>query len=234
MVLACSKDPVSTPNGAGPTCLAPPDSIVGWWPLDQPGAKAEELVLDNDGDCLGDPSGVVGKVGGALRFDGLDDAISVGDPSANWVYDISGSLTLEAWVIRESNQTGRQIIVGKDRAYWLWFENGVTVGMICCVQTTLGTTPVPVGEWCHVAVTYDQAKKALTVYLNGEIDGVNATDGQNVPVSDHPINIGAWDHPGTNMYYFHGLIDEVSVYNTALSPIEIREINARGTLGKCK
>ncbi len=98
-VLGCGKDPVATETGTGPKCLAPPDSIIGWWALDQLGTTADELVDGNQGDYIGNPSEAAGKVGGALRFDGVDDLISIPDPGANWVYDIAGDITMETWML---------------------------------------------------------------------------------------------------------------------------------------
>lgn len=229
--LACSsKDPVEPTVNPGPTCLAASDSIVGWWPMDQLGSAAEELVDGNLGDYIGNPVEAEGKVAGALRFDGVDDLIEVPDPGSNWVYDITGSITLETWIKRDSDQTGQQVFIGKGSAYFLGCRSGRIFAQIPNAFDFAGATAVGAGAWVHVAVTYDVTAKVAKIYLNGEVDGTITTGGQSVPVSNNQIYIGGL----LGQQYFDGYVDEVSIYNTALSTSEIREIYIHGSRGKCK
>ncbi len=84
------------------------------------------------------------------------------------------------------------------------------------VLLTSGTTPLPVGRWSGVAVTYDGA--TLRLYVNGRQVSSRATTGT-IQTPSNPMWIG-----GNRPYgeHFHGLIDEVRVYNRALSENEIR------------
>ena len=225
-----SKDPVEPSNDPRPTCIAASDSIVGWWPLDQLGSGAEEIVNGNQGDYVGNPRETDGKVGGALGFDGVDDLVSVPDPGANWVCDISGDITMETWIKRDSDQADQQVIVGKNSSYFLGCRSGRIFSLIPYAFDLAGPTQIPVGQWYHVAVTYDVSGMAARIYVNGEVDTAYTTTGRSVPISDGYINIGGL----VGQQYFDGVIDEVSIYNTALSDQEIRDIYNRGSLGKCK
>jgi arabinan endo-1,5-alpha-L-arabinosidase len=231
LISACSESPEEPSDKSRPTCVAASDSIVGWWPLDQLGSAAEELVEDNHGDYAGSPLEVDGKVGGALRFYARDgEMIEVPDPGDNWIFDITGDITLETWIRRDSNQADQQVLVGKYGAYYLGCRGGKIFALMGSVDF-VGDTSLPVGEWFHVAVTYDiDDIRIATIYLNGEVDGNVANNGTNVAESDGYIYIGGL--PGQQ--YFWGSIDEVSIYKTALSASEIREIYNRGSLGKCK
>jgi len=229
-VLGCGKDPVATETGTGPKCLAPPDSIVGWWALDQLGTTADELVDGNQGDYIGNPLEAAGKVEGALRFDGVDDLISIPDPGANWVYDIAGDITMETWIRRDSDQIGQQVVVGKTDAYFLGIRAGHIFSLIPNSFDFIGASTLPVGEWIHIAVTYDISARIGRIYLNGEVDGGVTTSGRNVPISNGTIYIGGL----LGQQYFDGYIDEVSIYTTALSINEIRAIFNGGSFGKCK
>lgn len=233
---ACSsKDPVKPTDGKRPACLAASDSLIGWWPLDQRGTTAEELVAENHGIYNSNPSEAEGKVAGALRFDGADDAVVVNDPGPNWTYDITGSLTLEAWIKREADQAGEQTIAGKADAYALAVKDGRVLGNINAVVVVHGTLTVTVGEWHHIAVTYDQTAGKFKAYLDGEVDEVaTTTTGRPVPVNDYAYNIGGFTPPYIYGRYFNGVIDEVSVYNTALSDSAVREIYSHDSRGKCK
>jgi hypothetical protein len=150
-VFSCSEDPVEPPSKPKATCVAASEAIVGWWPLDELGTTAQDLVAGNNGDYGGNPSEAGGKVAGAVRFDGVDDCVEVRDPGVGWAYDFEGSFTLEAWVMRESDQTSQQIIVGKAYAYVLAFREGRPIGYISYVSEAYGVTKVPIGEWHHIA-----------------------------------------------------------------------------------
>ena len=230
-VIGCGKDPVATETGTGPMCLAPTDSIVGWWPLDQLGSAAEELVGDNQGDYIEIPLEAEGKVGGALRFDGSNDIIEIRDPGADWDYDIAGDITLETWINRDTDQSNQQVVVGKWGSYYFGCRNGRIFALISNAVDFIGATNMPTGEWIHIAVTYDVDDRIAKIYLNGEIDGTAATSGQNVTVSNGHIYIAGL-MPAQQ--FFDGFIDEVSIYKRALSTSEIFEIYTRGSLGKCK
>jgi hypothetical protein len=88
----------------------------------------------------------------------------------------------------------------------------------------------PTGQWTHIAMTYDGAM--ITLYANGDIVGQTAHSG-NIGGNDVPFNIGGRiNDEGTGK--FNGLIDEVQVFNRALSRGEIRAISEVGANGQCK
>jgi hypothetical protein len=204
--------------------------MVGWWPLDQLGSEVEELVGGNHGDYIEIPLEAAGIVGGALRFDGNNDLIAVPDPGEDWVLDITNDITMETWIKRDSVTTPQQVVVGKNGTYWLGCRNGRIFGLIASSVDLSGATHMSLGNWFHIAFTYDVVDKVAKLYLNGEVDAVVATSGRNILVNANPVYIGGL--PGQQ--FFKGYIDEVSIYNTALSTDEIREIYIRGSLGKCK
>jgi len=220
-------EPGTTPR---PTCIAASDSIVAWWPLDRLGSGAEEIVNGNQGDYAGNPRETEGKVGGALGFDGVDDLISVPDPGANWILDISNDITLEAWIKRDSEQPAQQVFVGKSGCYYIGCRGGHIFALVSNAFDITGPTLLSVGVWYHLALTYDVGGSLACIYLNGEIDTRHSTGGQSVPIGNGYVYIGGL----SGQQYFDGVVDEVSIYNKALSAAEIRTIYNRGALGKCK
>jgi hypothetical protein len=82
--------------------------------------------------------------------------------------------------------------------------------------TTFGSSPLTVGTWTHLAVTYDGA--SLRLYTNGVLTSSVAKTGS-LAVSNNTLDIG-----GDAIYsqYFQGVIDEVRVYNRALSVAELQ------------
>ena len=86
-----------------------------------------------------------------------------------------------------------------------------------------GPTASPVNAWTHVALTYDGA--TLRLFVNGTQVATRATTGT-IQTTDNPLWIG-----GNSPYgeYFHGLIDEVRVYNRALTQADIQaDMNSSG------
>jgi len=86
LISSCSESPEEPTDKPGPTCVAASDSIVGWWPLDQLGSAAEELINDNHGDYVGSP----------MELEGADDTYT-GWPSVTgiWSYDVTDAVSAE-------------------------------------------------------------------------------------------------------------------------------------------
>lgn len=84
------------------------------------------------------------------------------------------------------------------------------------------------GEWCHVAGLFDGVR--VKIYINGALDGELAYSGT-PPTTGHTLRIG---QRYSGDFTFKGLIDEVSIYNRALTDEEIQAIFAAGSAGKCR
>jgi hypothetical protein len=133
-------------------------------------------------------------------------------------------MTLSAWINPAGSQSGWKTIVQREPdAYFLNASNGSTTlrpaggGHIGAgISYVGGPTASPVGSWTHVALTYDGS--LLRLFVNGvEVAAQQATG--TIQSSSSPLSIG-----GNSPYgeYFNGLIDDVRVYNRALSQAEIQ------------
>lgn len=90
-----------------------------------------------------------------------------------------------------------------------------------------GITTLSAAVWYHVAVTYDGANTRL--YVNGVAEGIQA--GVWAAANSQPLSIG---QRGDNADFFNGLIDEIEIFNRALSVEEIQSLYNAGSFGKCK
>jgi parallel beta-helix repeat protein len=160
-----------------------------------------------------------GKIGGALEFDGSDDCVDI-EP-----IDFDYSITYSAW-IKPTEITGRHIALGR---YYDGYRLGIWNGKYYSLSIQIEDTGYPVyitdpvaGVWAHLALTYD----GITVryYLNGtEVYTAQASGG--LSKTHYPWQIGA---NGKNNNYFKGLIDDVRIYDRALSAAEIEELANSG------
>ncbi len=168
--------------------------------------------------------------GNNLVFDGIDDNVSFVDN-----YGLSGSFSIEAW-IKPNTVTGTQTIISKrnsanlnsgydfsliaDRLHFRW--NGIDL----FANYTMNNT-----KWYHVAVTFSGSQ--YQIYIDG-FPVSNVTNGTSPLVNTNKALIGAMDTTNNKpANYFGGGIDEVRIWNTALTQTQIQgmmnqEIKANG------
>jgi len=147
-------------------------------------------------------------------------------------------MTIEAWVNPGSTMTEWNTVVLKERgagnlSYALYAHDGApqpfgfnTPAGYTRTNPVASTTdrgvrtnaPLPVGQWSHLATTYDGANMKL--YVNGVLVATQPQTGS-LAVSNGALKIG-----GNSVFsggeFFHGLIDEVRIYNRALTVDQIQ------------
>jgi len=209
-------------------CATGPTGLVSRW-------RAEGNAVDDVGGRNGTLEGAVtfapGKVGQAFSFDGAS-LVSVPDDPI-WTLGTS-PFTIGLWVKFNQIQ-GRDAFIGHDEGggstnKWIfWFDiqghttppgnalrfhvNSPTIGPIDPVAGTW--TPIP-GQWYHVAVT--RSGSTYTLYVDGSAIAT-ANDPNAIPDPAYALTIGAAEG-----FRFNGLIDEVGIYNRALSSSEIQAL----------
>jgi hypothetical protein len=170
-----------------------------------------------------------GKFGGGLVFNGTSGLVTIPNSAS---LQLTTGMTLEAWVNPSAvNSAWRDTIYKGNDNYYLEGTSdnggkpgaGGTFGGADVV--TYGTVPLAANTWTHLAETYDGT--TLRLYVNGaQISGVARTG--NIATSTNPLQIG-----GDSIYgqFFQGMIDEVRVYNRALTPVEIQSDMNSGIAG---
>jgi hypothetical protein len=164
---------------------------------------------------------VPGKINGALTFDGSDDFVDVGDVVG------TGAYTKVAWVRREAGSYFHNIISGDTGTHAFWAPSGasfkLSAGHNHDWYRVQDSNALDVDVWYHVAVTYDLDSGAMVLYKNGV--EVNSATGVGPSPASTTTYIGKYD----GGYYFKGSIDNVMIFDEALTAEEIGFLYSGGS-----
>jgi len=209
--------------------------LVGYWKFDEgTGMTAvDSSGYGNDGTLKGPPEWAVGQLGEALDFDGSSDYVEVPhNPSLS----ITEAITIAAWTYMSTGASGEMAIVSKGgwAANNLPYELTMEAGSIIYWQfyddagrDTCSPDSPPVDEWHHITGTYDGT--LFKCYIDGELADEWAYTGT-MPENELSVMIGRRTTGGCQ---FNGLIDEVMIYNHALSDDQVPQIMmGLGGMGK--
>jgi len=204
-------------------------SLVAKWDFQE---VVDGQVMDASGNGLhGRLAGKADVVldeewGNVLQFYGNSGQVNCGVHPA---FDITGPITIAAWIKAQEAVTSFQPIVSKGQAGWRLLKsqesNAIQTGtwgrdIACTDMPELTSTRTIVnGQWHHIVGVFSGTE--LSLYIDGELDAITETEGL-LTVNASPLLIGAvhevWNQPWV------GAIDDVAVYNYALSDTEIHEL----------
>jgi RHS repeat-associated protein len=198
-------------------------TLLNWSLNDGSGTIASDSSgLGNNGTVSGGATWVTGKVGGALSFDGASGAVTLA--SVSGIATGNTPHTVAAWVKVNALPSNRAWILllgneGTGAHHWLINSAG---GTALGVWSGSQVSPsLPVGQWKHIALTFDGT--TLTGYVNGVSIGSQAAT---FNLAGTPLTL-AQAHVGEN--YFNGVVDELNVYNRALSAAEVATLAGAST-----
>jgi hypothetical protein len=219
-------------------CDPAPSGLVAMW-------EAEGNANDNVGANNGFPTvGITytnGEVGQAFVFNGSTSYISVpASPSLN--IGTGDGVTIECWVMPNAfnvNASGPIIEWDSETTDGLQLWTGTS--LFANVKDTSDNAhrieyyvKYNTNSFQHVALTYDKSSGLAILYYNG-LAVTNVYFGSIIPQTTYPVNIGRrTGQPIGDGDTYGGLMDELSLYNRALSSNEIAAIYNAGTAGKCQ
>jgi concanavalin A-like lectin/glucanase superfamily protein/galactose oxidase-like protein/Kelch motif protein len=204
------------------TTSGPSGGLVAAWGFNEgTGATAADLSgFANNGTLAATGWTAGGKFGGALSFDGGNSMVTVADAAS---LDLTSAMTVEAWVDPSAASTAWKAIVDKNTDGYYLMSSSNSPGGVPVVGGTFVSGNVnvfapqalPPGVWSHVAGTFDGAR--LRLYING-------AEVANVSHADPLVATAANLQVGTDSYgeTFQGTLDEIRIYNRALSAGEIQ------------
>ena len=201
----------------------PPDGLVAAYGFNE-GTGSE--TLDASGNFnTGTISGATwapGRYGNGLSFNAKGNRVNIND---SYLLNLSSEMTLEAWVYVEK-KTGLKAVISKRKSgglsYGLYVRGLRPLASISLGRKTYkvkGTYNLLMNTWIHLAATYDGS--TLLLYVDGNQVGSITAIGEPISVSGNPVSIGSDEVFGRKQ--FRGSIDEVRIYNRALTQGEVLE-----------
>ena len=197
---------------AVPAFAQTPSGPIAAYGLDEgTGATAADASgSTNTGSIVG-ATWTTGRFGAALAFNGADARVTAGGVS------LGAAFTLMAWVYSPAPAAYATIVtIGSDRD--LYLGDGIVKFWDGAIERAFGL-PLSTDAWHHVALVSGGTR--LDVYIDGAREG--SAEGLTLtPVSD-VLQIGAWLLGQGSFDFFYGAIDEVRVYDRALTAAEIQQ-----------
>ncbi|MFD0834558.1 LamG-like jellyroll fold domain-containing protein [Mariniflexile aquimaris] len=179
-----------------------------------------------------------------VDFDGVNDYLS--RPS---ILNGLNNVTIMAWIKSDTGNSSDMVIAGEDSGCKLWLRNGkkptFTIKSAGNVEKSASGDNIELNKWYHIAGVYTSATGLIKLYVNGELVSSYAVGNtgrviENTSSSLGTFEIGRLSSNVTNKQYFKGDIDEVRVFNTALTDSQLQQIiyqeiennngNVRGTI----
>ena len=216
--IIASIPPSSTPTDQ--TSLA--NSLVASYNFDEVGGS---LVADASGQgnhgTISGATRSAGRFGNGLTFNGTSSYVTVNDSNS---LGLSTGYTLEAWVkpatIKSSNILTKEITNGAVYNLYAYEDADLPAASFndgSGYRVTSGVNQLPINTWSHLVATYD--RQFLRLYVNG-VQVASRAFTSLIQQSSGALKIG-----GNSIWgeYFNGVIDEVRIYNRALSDTEIQD-----------
>jgi hypothetical protein len=207
----------TNPQALGTAELA---GLIGWWKFDERegSTAADSSGNGNDGSLQGDPvwQPEAGKFAGALAFDGSGDYVKIDNESK---FDITGEITISAWVNIASVPAEWTAIVTKgDSAWRLSTESADRRFHFAVTSDTWlsGQAVVGANQWHHVVGVYDGSQ--MRIFVDGALDVSRPWD-KGIGSNGYPVYIG--ENAEQTGRFWQGLIDDVRIYNYALGESDI-------------
>jgi hypothetical protein len=216
--------------------------LVGWWTFDSKNLKsnvADSSGQNNTGYLTGfgatSTAVTAGKIGQGLKFDGVDDNINT-----NMTTDETNGLSISFWARNNKSGTAQQTFVSKGGTssgfYYFCYAFGNRLlfskegATDLYARSSVDFGAMPVGQWMHIVMTWDGSDSAtygVKFYKNNvliahdfDTAGVSLVSG-----STRTVNIGA---RGGTANFVIGTMDDVRIYNRALSASEIKQLYNMG------
>jgi hypothetical protein len=179
------------------------------------------------------------------KFNGVDEYVRVKDAKALRLAD--GDFTLTAWIYinKFSNDSNSPVMAkrgAESREGWTWYVAGdawPTLARKLIFHVSQGDNPFAVsattfeaGKWYHIAMVYTAAAQVGQFYINGQADAQTPTTKLSPPNPATAVDLHIGRDSFFPRYFFDGMVDDVGVFNKALTPPEVKSLATRSLHGR--
>ena len=217
-----------------------PKGIISYWQLDEFGdvsmytdSYGGHFALVQNSNHPSQDSGVVNS----SRYFYNSSSVNVPNNDAyNW--GPHTSFSIELWIKTTQQGTGNKVFIGRysnnsQLAWWLGFgNNNKTIFLVrdsAGIETSLeGKKIINDGKWHHIVGVRNDSLKVLQIFVDGIEDNIISTFFTGDFSGDSPIYIGYY----TDSFHFSGWLDEIAIYDVALTKDIIKKHYNNGLLGK--
>jgi len=200
------------------------DGLVAYYPLD--GDVLDHSGNGNDGQVQGNPTQTTGEIGGAFDFNGSSDWLMIPENLPDT--DISGPFTVALWVRSDISNVGDKALVAETLSTsnhdWVLdvFQNRPRFWIRDNSQNSASVTgsPIQSGQWYHQAGIWTGSE--IKLFVDGVLVGTSPA--AEINRDQNVISIGA-RNLNSVIAFWDGAIDEVRIYDRALTASEISQLN---------
>jgi hypothetical protein len=171
-------------------------------------------LFDTSDTTFGSPRDLNRKL--HLCFDGRNDYAEDVALMNGWA-----EASIMGWIKMNPASTGMQRILGQNQLY-LQLNANKSITAHATGSTLTSTVNLPVNQWVHVAATYSGSKGEFKLFINGEEIALDTGVSGSLASDTSLFTLGRL--PGVNSNYYHGYMDEVKVFNKALSNNELQKM----------
>jgi len=219
-----------------------PNELVHFWKFEE----SSSPFIDTEGSntLMGDSiQKTNGRIGEGISFKNQEMINTLFDSTFNWAIDTS--FAIEFWMKDSTISTTNEVIIGRDDAantsgrnvhWWIGVQNNGHASFNLRDNNRNGSgisgnTLIADGNWHHIAVVRDHNTDENYLYIDGQLDGqfsFNFTG--SFSAVNTPINVGYLNL--SPFYYYTGDLDELAVYNSALSANDVQRHYQNGLNGR--
>ncbi len=212
------------------TAWADPAGLVGYWPLDEAtGSSAGDQSGNNhSGKLNNSPVWTTGKLGAALIFNGNNTTVDINTNVLNTSTSFSASAWVQLYDLSTWHTAVSQDGTNISGFYLQFTASGQFAFSLVNTDSTGGTTvratsnfnPV-INTWYHIVGVYDASVQQISLYVNGTLQSTQPVPAPWNATGETVIGRAKW---GGNADFWNGKIDDVRLYNRALSATDVTSL----------
>jgi hypothetical protein len=190
------------------------------------------------GTLYNDPLWGSGIKGSGLTFDGIDQYMSFSDDQGNYDWPVGKSFTFELWCQSQESLNELQVMLSRGTAAssnW-WISTVSSSGNAAFFlydaahngDGLIGTSSINDGEWHHIVGVRDAATGYNMLYVDGRLEADSVITYSSSFVSASDVQVANYLDGSSHKYFFNGTLDEIAIYERALTSAEITEHYTKG------